>query len=383
MIGNDVSNQLSRYFNRGTQNEGGRAATAIQRLKDKHDVILGRVDPEEEETEDAATSSGAQTATDTLSPEEKRRQDLAAILEKINAEEAEKWPNRASSTTQATTTQVVTSDDPAVLQNMDGFTDFLNDLPLFNEFKTGLMEAFQRMDSASAGFISAQYELNYTCINYVANEAGIYEYQETTVNLKLDIAYVKAASGGQSGASIAELIGSSTDLDSLVNNLRGIGGGQAKAATPNDIMSGLKDYFSPERTADRILDFATAFFPLSDAYKKYGDTEEAREEFAELMRNAIQKGFDQALGQLGAVPKSVMDGIDKTHELVFQGIEDFVKNGLNGQKQEDGIYAALEQFALSFEVNYSHKSVTVSSGTYGANGETQAAQTASALDTQA
>jgi hypothetical protein len=76
-----------------------------------------------------------------------------------------------------------------------------------------------------------------------------------------------------------------------------------------------------------------------------------------MMRDAIQKGFDQAMGVLGKVPEKVQKDIDKTHELTFKGIDDFVKDGLNKQKQDEGLYASLEQWNLSFSLNYGETAV--------------------------
>lgn len=218
--------------------------------------------------------------------------------------------------------------------------------------------------------------------------------RKPTLNIKFDLNYIKAGAGGKSGAQIAEAIGNATDFESLMNNLEEIGKGmgsqqqeqtkgipELKNMKPQDFLKSMQDYFSPEATSGRIVDFATAFFPLSDAFKKGGDTEEARKEFADMMGKAIQKGFDQALGTLGAVPKDTMDGINKTHELTFKGLDDFVKNGLNKDKQQNDVYQGLQEFAFSFEMNYSSKSVSVQN--YNANGETQGNKSISALDTQA
>ncbi len=426
MINNEMRNQLNRYFNRANQQEaGGSAAEVYKRLKAKHDTITGKTPAADEEaaaaegekaTDKAATEKAAsektaaeqlkdrldltgkkkQTKTDdSLSPEERRQRELKAILDKLTAEEAARYPSRTKTSDKDAAEEsgdastVITPENIEEAKKSGGITGFLNDLPLFNEFKAGLIDAFNRMDSASAGMISAQYEFNYSSMQYIADAAGNYQYQETSFSLKFDLNYIKAAAGqgGPSAKDMASLIDSSDDFASLVENLKNATaqGGQAPAAAstkPEDFLASMKDYFSPEKTAGRIVDFATAFFPNSAAFKAKGDTEEARSEFAELMRNAIQKGFDQAMGTLGKLPKEVQDGIDKTHELTFKGIDDFVKNGLNKQKEQQGVYDSLQQFAFSFEMNYSQKTVSVQNGKYAGNsGQQQASQ--SALDTQA
>jgi hypothetical protein len=250
----------------------------------------------------------------------------------------------------------------------DGLSGFLNDMPLFDEFKTGLMDAFKLMDKGGLGSVSAQYELNYSSMRYIANAAGGYEYKETSLNFKLDLSYVKASAGNGGGRALADLIGQSTDFASLIETLKGAASGQP-TATPKDFLAQMEDYFSPEKTAGRIVDFATAFFPKSAAFKAGNDTEEARSEFAETMRAAIQKGFDQAMGVLGKVPKEVQDGIDKTHELTFKGLDDFVKNGLSKEKEEEGLYASLERWNLSISLSYSEKTVSAAAGAYAPAGQ--------------
>ncbi len=349
-----------------------------------------------------------------LSAEEKRQKELAEILAKIEEEEAQKQGGRGkdktdgskSSSTSASSSVSSTVETPAD----DGVEGFLNEMPLFNEFKTSLMEAFKSMDSGTSGSIRAQYELNYSTMQAVANAAGGFEYEETTVNIKFDLSYVKAANGGTSGADIAKALEGATDFASLMDALEQVSsdpafGGTLKtgdaaaagatppeaadpeaaakaakdefikklkeAATPDwskmvpglsngNLAQSMKDYFSPEATAGRILDFATAFFPASEAFKEGGDTEEARKKFADMMGKAIQKGFDQAMGSLGTVPDATQKGIDKTHELVFKGLDDFVKNGMKEEKKDT--YNALQDLAFNYEASVTRKKVSVSYG---------------------
>ncbi|MCC8116007.1 MAG: DUF5610 domain-containing protein, partial [Planctomycetes bacterium] len=83
--------------------------------------------------------------------------------------------------------------------------------------------------------------------------------------------------------------------------------------------------------------------------------------FRELMRGAIQKGFDQALGSLGAVPKDTMNGINKTHELTMKGLDDFVKEGTTPAKQPT--YDALQAFSMSLDMSYSQTTVKYTNNT--------------------
>lgn len=321
MINDSLSNPLDRYFASRSSASADGAADLYKKLKARRDVIQGKV-PEAEETADAAAD---------LSPEERRQKEVREILDRINAQEAQ---SPAAEPVAASGGQKNLEADEY------GFPAFLNDLPLFNQFKTDLVNAFTSLDSAAAGSISAQYELNYSAIEMIANAAGGFDVKETSFSFKLDLNYVKAAAGKEKNASLADIIG--TDKAN---------------PSPNDFLDQLKDYFSPEKTADRIVDFATSFFPNSSQFKSKGDTEEARSEFADIMREAVQKGFDQAMGKLGSVPQAVQDGIDKTHELTFTGIDDFVTQGMNRGREDKGddLFSVLQAFSLAMEASYSQK----------------------------
>ncbi|MCC8165718.1 MAG: DUF5610 domain-containing protein [Planctomycetes bacterium] len=359
--------------------------------------------------ERSSSSQETEEAPKELSANEKRQAALKKIMDRLDAEEAAKNPNRAKDTSKNTSgsktdtsasSEITTVTDPAEIAANDGLGALLNDLPLFNEFKAGLAEAFKSMDGATYGAISAQYELNYSSMEYIADAAGNYEMKETKFSMKLDLNYVQAASGKSAG-ELADSIANAEDFESLVNTLAEFGkagvdttnpDAQVPAATdennplsaymkdskpmsvkdlmnsafknfnPSSVAKGVSDYFSPEATSGRILDFAKSFYPMSDAIKKAGgDTPEAREEFAELMRGAIQKGFDQALGSLGAVPKNTMDGINKTHELTMKGLDDFVKEGTTPAKQPT--YDALQAVSMSFDMSYSQTTVKYTNNT--------------------
>ncbi|MDR1536027.1 MAG: DUF5610 domain-containing protein [Planctomycetota bacterium] len=378
---NGEMNSLKNYFNRPAAGEGGNSALeAFKKIKAKSDAIKGKGEAAAAgEAESAAPEKTAprdllelkfnrksQTEAEPgngkpLSWEEKRQGELKAILDRLNSEEA---PETESATAQSS--GVLSPDLARELSASSGLSGFLNDLPLFDEFKTGLMNAFQLMDKGGLGAVSAQYELNFSAIQQISGASGL-DYRETSLSLKLDLNYLKAsAGGGKGGQALAELIGGAGDFASLIEALGKAASGQAgqtaPAKDPNDFLDQLNDYFSPEKTAGRIVDFSTAFFPNSAAFKSKGDTEEARNEFAEMMRAAIQKGFDQAMGVLGKVPDQVQANIDRTHELTFQGMDDFVKNGLNRQKESEGVYASLEQWSLSFSLEYSEKTVRGYSG---------------------
>jgi hypothetical protein len=256
MIDGEMNSQLSRYFNRSNQAETD-AADIYKRLKTRSDAIKGKAGQDGAEAEEAAASAKkpqprdlldlsfkkksqgapAQPAGEKLTAEERRQKELKAILEKLNAEEAERYPAR---TTSAESGGVLSPDAAKELGATSNLSGFLNDLPLFSEFKTGLMDAFKMMDKGSLGSISAQYELNFSAMQYVSDSAGSFSYKETSINLKLDLNYVKASAGGR-GQAIADLIGQANDFPALLQTLSGAASGtQAGAktqATANDFVT--------------------------------------------------------------------------------------------------------------------------------------------------
>lgn len=367
MINNNTTNPFDRYFANRSSSAAGNAADLYKKLKTRRDAINGKA-PETEQAEKDSASSNAN-----LSPEERRRKEVQEILDQINAQEPKATTadpaKNAQETTAAANNQAATEIDEY------GFPAFLNDLPLFNQFKTDLVNAFKGLDSATAGSISAQYELNYSAVEMIANDAGGFDVKETNFSFKLDLNYVKAAAGKGKNASLADLFGT-----------------EKTNPSPTDFIDKMKDYFSPENTADRIVDFATSFFPNSAQFKSKGNTEEARGEFADIMRKAVQKGFDQAMGKLGKVPQNVQDGIDKTHDLTFKGIDDFVKHGMNRGKDGKGdeFFDILKAFSMSMETTYSQKTYTytpgatnTSSSTAAPNTNTEDASKTPGVDTEA
>lgn len=452
MIKNELSNHLNNFFNRGgkkSNEAGGTSSELMKKAAEKNNTAAQEaagestaakapkktqrdfIDAyEKSKNKSNANKSTAEKDTVELTSEEKRQASLKKIMEKLEAEEAARYPNRSKKTESAKTEEttanagVTTTTDPAKAAEDEGVAGLLNDLPLFKEFKTSLMDAFRKMDSASYGSISAQYEVNYTSMQYIADAAGNYQYEETSFNLKLDLNYVKAGAGGMSGSEIADALEKAEDFESFVAALQsattqaksedaaGTAGEAASSSagkndafssylddngrplsakqlmnnafkniTPGQVLNGLQDYFSSENTAGRIVDFATAFFPMSEAYKKYGDTEEARAEFGEMMRGAINKGFEQAMGALGSVPKNTQDTVDKTHELTMKGLDDFIKNGVKKEKEET--QDNLRNYAMSFGMEMSYTKKTTSVSSYGSNGQAQNAPKASSLNTEA
>ncbi len=159
------------------------------------------------------------------------------------------------------------------------------------------------------------------------SEEDIQSISSGKVMVELNISIVQSITTS-TGTTTRSMSFSYTGSLEYLQSYYGAGGaGQTDSATS------LSEYFSPEATAERILDFALSFFEMSDAYQEMGDTEEARQAFADYIGEAIQKGFDQAMDILGNLSEYAQDTVDQTHELVFQGLEDFV----SGASDDDAV----------------------------------------------
>ena len=71
----------------------------------------------------------------------------------------------------------------------------------------------------------------------------------------------------------------------------------------------ISDYYSPEQTAERIVNFALSFYSGGD-----------RNEFAEMVKEAVMKGYQQALEAMGGSLPSVAQ---KTISLVMNALDSF------------------------------------------------------------
>lgn len=241
-----------------------------------------------------------------------------------------------SSTSSAVTT---TTDDASDSSASSGYSDLLDSMGVDEGDATD-------SGSYSMQYASLQYTLNYSVVKSLAAANGI-----TLNNVNLSVNATLSLYQSSTGSSATNSSSSLTDQ--------------------------LQELFSPENTAQRILDFALSFYASSDSYSAEGDTAAARAEFADTIGAAIQKGFDLAQSILGNLPDDVQSIIDQTHQLVFDGLADFVENGLD--TGDDGETSAIyQQLQYSLSVNYSYSSTYASDGTVGA-----AADTAGLVDAEA
>ncbi len=86
---------------------------------------------------------------------------------------------------------------------------------------------------------------------------------------------------------------------------------------------------SPEATAERIVSLSTAFFDQYQEQHPEMDQDEALVAFTEVISGGIDKGFAEAreiLNGLKVLEGEIASNIDKTYDLVQDGLKSFVEN---------------------------------------------------------
>lgn len=85
--------------------------------------------------------------------------------------------------------------------------------------------------------------------------------------------------------------------------------------------------FSPEATAERIVAFSTKFFSAYQEQNPELSEEESLTSFVDVIKGGIEQGFGEAkeiLEGLKVLEGDIANNIDKTYELVQQGLQSFV-----------------------------------------------------------
>lgn len=174
----------------------------------------------------------------------------------------------------------------------------------------------------------------------VANEAYRAEINVQKVSTSVD---VNLSTGQQPlhlvFKSIMEELNAVIEVDFNKEKGDAVKGDEATKETTKLKTVGLPEEFTPEATADRIVDLATSFFP---AYKEQHpdlDEETALDRFLSIIGSGIDKGFDEArkvLDGLAVLNGDIASNIDKTYKLVQDGLESFkleLLKGINGDKE--------------------------------------------------
>ncbi|MFZ2957386.1 MAG: DUF5610 domain-containing protein [Candidatus Ozemobacteraceae bacterium] len=253
-------------------------------------------------------------------------------------------------------------------KNSQNTSDVTSLLPNSDESQTDL---FQGLNIDQLGLSSdaknklfwarAQFEVNYQAIRSINSSQGQATSQET-FSFQSSFEFLQRASGQDS------LFSSSDTPDSSSTGISSI----SSSSGTTDSLTQLQDYFSPEKTAERILDVAMSFFPVSETGQTMGDTVEGRQKFSDFIGAAIDEGFNQARGRLGSLPDDVSAGVDKTHSLVVAGLEDFVKNGVNPEKlAPGGVMEKIAAYRLEGIQNSANLQKAFTSNGYNAKGDAQ------------
>ncbi len=190
----------------------------------------------------------------------------------------------------------------------------------------GNVDAFDFSPEANSAFnfAKAQFTVSYQAIKSISGPDGN-SYQEVNFSFSASLEFMQVARG---------------DDDSI----------KTDKPEQSDFIEKMKDLFSPEKTAERILDFALS------QYAPQGEGGEGdRQAFADFIGSAIQDGFNQAQSILGKLNDSIQEGVDKTHKLVFDKLNDFVKNGVSEDLKErsKSIREYAAQFKASVKIEYS------------------------------
>ncbi len=86
------------------------------------------------------------------------------------------------------------------------------------------------------------------------------------------------------------------------------------------------EYWTPENTAQRIVDGSTAFFTAFQAANPDLEGEALVDRFIDVVGGGVTQGFEEAKGLLGdmkVLEGSIADNIDKTYALVQEGFQNF------------------------------------------------------------
>lgn len=202
---------------------------------------------------------------------------------------------------------------------------------------SALWDQFELSPEAGQAFRMArgQFEVNVQTLRAVTGPEGSM-YEEFSFSFRASFEVLQEASGEQP-----------VDFEALDSE---------------DLLARLKDLFSPEKTAQRILDFALSHYAPAGE-----DGEAARQAFADRIGSAIQEGFDQAQTILGELEESIQAGIDQTHARVFDGLDRFVTEGLPEDHAERS--SRIQAYAAEWQVSAHLEVVRLEGATYNARGE--------------
>jgi hypothetical protein len=122
--------------------------------------------------------------------------------------------------------------------------------------------------------------------------------------------------------------------DSMADKLNAAFAAAGMDTTVDSLQQSATD-FSPQATAQRIVNFSTSFFGSFQQNHADEAGQSQASNFAAMIKGAIEEGFASAqdiLVGLGEIAPDIQAGIDETFGLTMQGINSFVEQ----QSQEQG-----------------------------------------------
>jgi hypothetical protein len=149
------------------------------------------------------------------------------------------------------------------------------------------------------------------------SQSLLFKASITNINqvLNADFANGNNQSGSQGSASLQI---SSTQLSISIQQQDSSGDGNSASGEDT----------SPDATSKRILDGALGLFGLYQQQHPDQNTSDQAQSFIKLVRQGFEQGYQEAtdiLKNLNVFNGDVASGVQKTHDLVEKGFDDFLK----------------------------------------------------------
>ena len=125
--------------------------------------------------------------------------------------------------------------------------------------------------------------------------------------------------------------------DSMADKLNAAFAAVGMDTTVDSLQQSATD-FSPQATAQRIVNFSTSFFGSFQQNHADEAGQSQASNFAAMIKGAIEEGFastQDILVGLGEIAPDIQAGIDETFELTMQGINSFVEQQLQEQGEAE------------------------------------------------
>lgn len=117
---------------------------------------------------------------------------------------------------------------------------------------------------------------------------------------------------------------------------------------------GMSNYLSPENVASRTVDMVASLYGGGSASGTGSEGVSSRQDYVDGMRDMIGRSYEQARsGSINANTPGGSSVLDQTNTLISQGLDNFVQNGLDPQKNvPGGLYDQLRVMANDSRTSY-------------------------------